>query len=178
MKITSGIAKGHQLSVPRVKELRPTKNMVRQAIFSILGDVGNTVVLDLFAGSGVLGIESLSRNANWIDFVDNNELACFAIQKNLKHARFKGKAKIHHETVETFLLACPPNQYHLVFADPPYEMKISHVLATIPQKLKKDGVVVYLHHRDVIPEIITGLDHKETRQYGLTGVSFLTKTRT
>lgn len=176
MRITSGIAKGHRLRVPVVPDLRPAKSMVRQAIFSVLRTINDTFVLDLFAGSGSLGLEALSRNARWTDFVDINDEACKAIQENLKHARFKGKAKIHHESAEVFLLSCPPHQYDLILADPPYELNIDHIWAKLPPILKNGGVVVYLHHKDTHPPSkIKGLEYKETRHYGETGVTFLTK---
>jgi len=150
--------------------------MVRQAIFSILGNIKGTRVLDIFAGSGSLGIEALSRGAIWADFVDINQEACTAIKQNVNYTRFRGKTEVHQISAEEYLTSCLPNQYNIVLADPPYEFNIDHILVKLLRVLKDDSVVVYLHHRDALPPSkISGLDYKETRKYGLTGVTFLTK---
>jgi len=178
VRITAGLAKGQQLHIPPVPDLRPTKGMVRQAIFSIINEaVKNARVLDLYAGSGSLGLEALSRGACWVDFVDISIEACRSIKQNAKYSTFLGKTKIHRMSADNFLLSCPPNQYHLIFADPPYELNITHTLAKMPEKLKLNGLVVYLHHKDTKVPPLIGLNLEETRNYGITGVSFLTKVK-
>lgn len=176
MQITSGKAKGYKIQVPRgIPELRPTKSIVRQAIFDILGDIRGIRVLDLYAGSGSLGLEALSRGARWADFVDKDKKACQAIKNNLKHGRFLGKADVFQKTAEDYVANQTPDQYDLILADPPYELDIGFTLNYAVPILKQNGVFIYLHHRGKPTPKTKGLTKKETRQYGLTGVTFLTK---
>lgn len=132
-------------------------------------------VLDLYAGTGSLGIEALSRGAVWTDFVDISGEACRAIQHNLKHSRLKGKAKIYCESADVFMISSPPRQYEVALADPPYELDIDHTLTALTHKLKDESVVVYLHPKDKQFVNIADLDTRETRIYGNSGVTFLTK---
>lgn len=178
MRITSGIARGHKLKVPKISDLRPSQNMVRLAIFSILGEkVKDSVVLDLFAGTGSLGIEALSRGAKYADFVDIAHRACEVIKDNLNHSRLLGKAKVTCRDSEQFVQSAPDRHYDLIFLDPPYAKAQTLNLNQLPRILKEDGFVVYLHAKETkLPGEILGLKHKETRNYGGTGVSFLEKT--
>jgi len=176
MRITAGKAKGHQLHIPTIPNLRPTKSMVRQAIFSILAPIlPQARVLDLFAGSGSLGIEALSRGAEKVDFVDINPRACEAIRLNLQHTRFLGRGRIFCQSAEDFLRSAPPAQYHLILADPPYDLAIEHLLIKAAPKLKTNGILVYLHARKKVFPPLAGLQWEETRHYGITGVSFFSR---
>ncbi|MBI1886431.1 MAG: 16S rRNA (guanine(966)-N(2))-methyltransferase RsmD [Chloroflexi bacterium] len=121
MRVIAGKAKGHRLKGPRARSVRPTSDLVRGAIFSALAarDVDLSRVLDLYAGSGALGIEALSRGACWCDFVEENPSACALIRDNLQATGFAGQAEVHCLPVERALdrLEGP---YTLVLADPPY----------------------------------------------------------
>ena len=90
MRITGGIAKGQQLKVPRKGPVRPTTDRVREAIFSMVPPLTDqwSRGLDLYAGTGALGIEALSRNAEWVDFVDNQPKCCAIIKQNLRRLDF------------------------------------------------------------------------------------------
>ena len=122
MRIIAGSAGGRPLKAPS-EGLRPTMDRVRAAIFSSLGDlVPNSSVLDLFAGSGAMGIEALSRGAAKAVFVDSNALCARCIRENLRMAGVEGSI----QTVDAYRfidLYAEPSTYDLVFADPPYSKK-------------------------------------------------------
>jgi 16S rRNA (guanine966-N2)-methyltransferase len=122
MRVIAGEAKGLRLKRLAVHHLRPTSDLVRGAIFDILVslEVDSTRVLDLYAGSGALGIEALSRGARWCDFVEQDRAACAIIRENLALAGFQERGRVYCLPVEKALdrLEGP---YDLVLMDPPYE---------------------------------------------------------
>ncbi len=121
MRIISGIAGGLALEVPKTVT-RPTQDRVRQAVFSMLGElVPGAHVLDLFAGTGAIGLECLSRGAASAMFVDENKGACDVIRKNIAKTRLTG-ATVRHSDVFSMLplLQRDGKQFDLIFADPPY----------------------------------------------------------
>jgi 16S rRNA (guanine966-N2)-methyltransferase len=122
MRVIAGKAKGLRLKRPAVRHLRPTSDLVRGAIFDILGSLGadSTRVLDLYAGSGALGIEALSRGARRCDFVEQDRAACTIIRENLALAGFRERGRVHCLPVEK-ALARLEGPYDLVLVDPPYE---------------------------------------------------------
>ena len=105
MRITGGIAKGQQLKLPVHVKLRPTTDRVREAIFSLLTsyDCDWEKVLDLYAGTGALGIEALSRGAGWADFVDREPRCCAIIKQNLEKVGFKQNAHVYCSQVSKAL---------------------------------------------------------------------------
>jgi 16S rRNA (guanine966-N2)-methyltransferase len=120
MRVIAGIYGGRELVAPRGRNTRPTSDRVREALFSILGDVGGERVLDLFAGSGALGIEALSRGASEATLVDSSRAAIEAIRSNL--ARLRVEAEVVAQPATRFLQQARGNGrlYDLVFIDPPY----------------------------------------------------------
>jgi 16S rRNA (guanine966-N2)-methyltransferase len=121
MRIIAGRAGGITLKVPPVVA-RPTADRVREALFSMLSDVlEDARVLDVFAGSGALGLESLSRGANMATFVEQNAGACAVIEENLKKSRLAGGKVLKGEALSTLKrLAQNGERFDIVFADPPY----------------------------------------------------------
>src|SRR4030042_4376564 len=97
MRITGGVARGQQLKVPKSDLVRPTTDRVREAIFSILASLTSNWSrgLDLFAGSGALGIEALSRNTEWVDFVDQSPKCCAIIKQNLQKIGFTQRTHVY-----------------------------------------------------------------------------------
>lgn len=177
MRITAGKAKGLNVHVPtNVKGLRPAQGIVRLAIFNILGDkVKNAISLDLFAGTGSLGIEALSRGAKSCDFVDISQASVKSIEQNLNHSSFLGRFRVFKGKVNQFLFNHPENKYDLVLLDPPYEITPFDILNNLDTSLKKDGVVIYLHGKGTIFTPFLGkLRVVEERKYGATVVSFIT----
>ena len=120
MRVIAGTAGGIRLTVPET-EVRPTMDRVKAAIFSSLGDrILNACVLDLFAGTGALGIEALSRGATSAMFVEENRAAVRAIEENFIRTKLHGH--VRPGEVFAFLESVQPNErYDIIFADPPYE---------------------------------------------------------
>ena len=121
MRVIAGSAKGHHIKVPRGTGTRPATDLVRGAIFSILEttDADWSRVLDLFSGSGALGIEALSRGAGWVDFVDQEPKCCRIIKENLEKTRFADRAHIYCRSVGKALRFLE-GEYSLILIDPPY----------------------------------------------------------
>ena len=120
MRVVAGAHRGRTLRAPPGRGTRPTSDRVREALFSILGDVSADDVLDLFAGSGALGIEALSRGAAHATFVESSRRAAHALRANLS-AVGDPPAEVHVEDVLDYLRRARGRAtYDLVFADPPY----------------------------------------------------------
>ena len=146
MRIIAGSAKGHPLKVPR-EVSRPTTDRVRESVFGILTAViPKARVLDLYAGSGALGIEALSRGGASCDFVEQNRGACRIIAENLEKTGCEGGRVIQRE-VGAFL-SSERTSYDLIFADPPYADGLSDPAGDLigiegwEQWLSKDGFLI------------------------------------
>lgn len=125
MRVIAGEAKGRRLTGLRSPGLRPTTDRVREALFSTLGrDVAGARVLDLFAGSGALGIEALSRGARSAVFVDHDKGALDAIRANLELTRMADRATVVPLAAERFVASVPAGSLDLVLMDPPYAMGV------------------------------------------------------
>ena len=118
MRVVAGEFKGRRLVAPRGTRTRPTADRVREAVFSMLGDVSGARVLDLYAGSGALGIEALSRGAESALFVERDQRAVAALGRNLEAVG--ADADVRRQDVLRFL-ARPEGTFDLVFCDPPYD---------------------------------------------------------
>lgn len=120
MRVISGTAGGLRLDCPQ-GIARPMMDRVRGAVFSSLGDaVPDARVMDLFAGSGAIGIEALSRGAASCLFIDSNRKAADAVRANLRHARLEGAVRL--QDVAAAVAGAPPASFDLVFADPPFAL--------------------------------------------------------
>ncbi|MFH1485401.1 MAG: 16S rRNA (guanine(966)-N(2))-methyltransferase RsmD [Chloroflexota bacterium] len=127
MRVIAGKAKGHRLKVPKDSRLRPTSDLIRGAIFSMLDSLSTDYsrVLDLYAGTGALGIEALSRGALSADFVERKPQNCTIIKQNLEHTGFGSQARVYCCNVQkalTFL----SSSYAVVLLDPPYATPFLH----------------------------------------------------
>lgn len=185
MRIIAGTARGTQLAVPS-SGTRPTQDRVREAIFSALQSRGATedaCVLDLFAGSGAYGFESLSRGALSLDLVDHAHSAAKTIRKNQAASPVFSAAKLYVQPALSFLssrlLGANPNpQWELVFIDPPYAMKNSEILQVLDQLhplCDPDAwIVVERSARDETPAWKTEQWEEESRKlYGESAVYLL-----
>ena len=142
MRIVAGEFKGRRLRMPRGAPTRPTADRVREALFSMLGDVTGARVLDLYAGSGALGIEALSRGAESAVFVERDARAAAAIQANLDAIGAEGE--VSRQDVLAFVRR-DGRSYDLVFCDPPYDSgpRIAGQLAErLPALLSTDARIV------------------------------------
>ena len=149
VRVITGKAKGHQLKVPKGAVVRPATDLVRGAIFSILESAASdwSVVLDLFSGSGALGIEALSRGAGWVDFVDREPRCCAIIKQNLEKTKLGAQAHVYHCSVSR-ALSFLDKEYSIILMDPPYSDssigKLVERLAT-SRLVGKDTVLVITH---------------------------------
>lgn len=148
MRIISGVSRGLKLKSLEGSDTRPTLDNVKEAIFSMLFDkTRNAYVLDLFAGSGALGIEALSRGAKEAVFVDANPKACSVVKANLESARFTDRASVIKSDAADYLATAGKNgkSFDLIFLDPPYAMGlVDEALSLIGEYgiLNKDGLIV------------------------------------
>ena len=128
---------------------RPTSELVRGAIFNVLGplDLNQVKVLDLYAGSGSLGIEALSRGANWADFVEQHPRQCAAIRENLETTGFTETSGVYQMDVDKALTVLE-GQYHLILMDPPYKLtSLGEVLDSVAgSKLLKNEATLVVGH--------------------------------
>jgi 16S rRNA (guanine966-N2)-methyltransferase len=123
VRVVAGELGGRRLHAPPSRGTRPTADRVREALFSILGDVSGARVLDLYAGSGALGIEALSRGAAEADFVDSGRRAIDAIMRNLGELGIEGR--VHRRDALSWLAQAGGGRaYDLVFCDPPYDSAV------------------------------------------------------
>lgn len=176
MRVTGGKAKGTQLKVPQGRFIRPTTNLTKQAIFSILENTATSWrrVLDLYAGSGALGIEALSRKAEWVDFVDQRRKCCDIIKYNLEKSRFLNKAHIYCCSISKALAFLSDN-YDIILMDPPYsDSSISNLLATLANSKLIGGnstIVVCHGNRFPLSSDYAGMHLVRQRHYGDTFIS-------
>ena len=120
MRVITGKARGVQLKTPDGMDTRPTADRVKEAMFSsIQFEISGAKVLDLFGGTGQLGIEALSRGASQAVFVDAGDAACRLIKENLKRTRFENQAKVVRSDYLEFLDRCK-DKFDIIFLDPPY----------------------------------------------------------
>ena len=148
MRVIAGEARGVPLAAPPARATRPTSDLVKGALFATLGDAGCTGrILDLFAGSGALGIEALSRGADFCDFVESAGAACRTITANLDKTRLADRGRVRQQSVEQFL-ASAREPYDLVLLDPPYALDgVDGVVAGIgASTLVHAGSTLVLEH--------------------------------
>ena len=176
MRITGGTSRGFNLRVPKITDIRPAQEMVRLAVFSILGEeIQGADVLDLYAGSGSFGLESLSRGAGHATFVDSNPLAIQAIEQNSKNAKFWGKTSVIKRDAIMYL-AESHTSFDIIFVCPPYSYGLpSALLFNMADNLKPNGVIVFDHAKTTIldKKNLEGLEIVDQRSYGASGVTFL-----
>ena len=178
LRVVGGSAKGHRLRGTLSSEARPTTERVRAAVFNVLSrdTYWGRRVLDLYAGSGSLGIEALSQGAAWADFVERISRQCEVIRANLEHTGFSQRSQVYcGEAGRT--LAKLPGPYSLVVLDPPYKMPnlalVLEKIALTGGLIEEDGVVVVGHSRHVdLPDIIGRLSLESLRRYGDNVVEF------
>ena len=177
MRLTGGLDRGRRLIAPRGGHTRPTAAKVREAIFNILGPPPDGSVLDLYAGSGALGIEALSRGARAAVFVEREHAALAALRRNLREMGLEERGTVVAADVCTALrrLSGRDERFCWVFLDPPYAKETEGVLAELSgtDLLTSCAVVVVEHDRRHRPPASAGsLFLTDRRQYGDTELSF------
>jgi len=149
MRIIAGKAKGHRLRVPKGTVTRPATDLVRGAIFSILETITDdwAQVLDLFSGSGALGIEALSRGAGWVDFVERESRCCDIIRQNLEKTKLAEQAHIYCCSAAK-ALSFLDKEYGIIIMDPPYSNSmIGNLIAELAtsKAVGTNSIVVVTH---------------------------------
>lgn len=143
MRVITGEARGRRLITLEGENVRPTTDKVKEGIFNIIQfDVPNANVLDLFAGSGQLGIEAISRGAKHCNFVDASKRSLDVVRENLKVCGFEKRASVFSGSAESFV-RLTHEIFDIVFLDPPYRKHlINEVLPFVAQKMSDGGVII------------------------------------
>ncbi|MDA8126101.1 MAG: 16S rRNA (guanine(966)-N(2))-methyltransferase RsmD [Deltaproteobacteria bacterium] len=182
MRIIGGEAGGRPLHLPKGCRIRPTSDRVKESLFAILRDVSGCRFLDLFAGSGNVGLEALSRGARDAVFVEKAPLLAAAIKDNLQRLGYQGRAEIIAADAVSGLrrLAKRGERFEILFADPPYEEGLLEELGAGLQEadlLAEEGLVVLQHsvHETWEPSQWPPLTLADQRRYGDTLLTFLEK---
>jgi 16S rRNA (guanine966-N2)-methyltransferase len=175
MRIIAGKFKGRKLEVPKT-DLRPTLDRTKETLFNILQfDIQDKNVLDLFAGSGCLGLEALSRGAKKAVFVDSDREAARVIKLNCEKCRCGDEAAVINMPFETALNSIK-EKFHIVFVDPPYKDDVYFsVLKKLnnSQLLAQDAIVVCEHSRDdTLPNNVNSLSKYRVKEMGKCAFSF------
>jgi 16S rRNA (guanine966-N2)-methyltransferase len=168
LRIIAGEFKGRRLKAPAGRVVRPTADRVKEAWFSILQQsIPDARVLDLFAGSGALGFEALSRGAVAVDFVEKHRASLAALKANAEVLKVEDRVTIHRMDAMRFAERLQPAQYDVAFADPPYATEDAAALARIFRASAFARVFCIEHDA---ARVIEGDD---TRRYGDTAITFL-----
>ncbi len=198
MRIIAGKLKGRLLRIPKGLQVRPTKDVVKEALFNVLGQrIRGACFLELFAGSGSVGIEALSREAGSVIFVENNRLCVRSIEDNLRRLGISYasglKSRDAQAGVQVGLLSIDAQQaikilwqngkkFDLIFLDPPYHRdELKNCLIKLYQYdiLKPRSLVIAEHNQSQgLPEALGGLRRVLSKRYGKTLLSFYQKGRT
>ncbi|HMM21405.1 MAG TPA: 16S rRNA (guanine(966)-N(2))-methyltransferase RsmD [Selenomonadales bacterium] len=180
MRIITGSAKGFKLKAPKGLDVRPTSDRVKESIFSILADrVGDAAVADLFAGTGNLGLEALSRGAEQVVFVDNSHTSMSFIKENAARTKLFESAQFMKSDVLAAIekLAAGGRVFDIIFCDPPYNRGfVEKALRSIDRfrLLAPGGMIVVEHSKhEPVPADLSHLAASRTERYGETLVSFV-----
>lgn len=184
MRIIAGLAKGR--NIPAVAEsTRPTSDRAREALFSSLasefGEFVGLNILDLYAGTGAIGLEALSRGSSTVHCVESNEQAAQAVLSNyegIKSSQFPGSFHLYSMSVDRFLAGPAPMQYHFIYIDPPYDFSdieiIENLIAIVDGKfLHPDGLIA-VERNSRVKELSWpyGLEQLRDRNYGQAMIFF------
>ncbi|MBN2100345.1 16S rRNA (guanine(966)-N(2))-methyltransferase RsmD [Candidatus Dojkabacteria bacterium] len=179
VQVIAGSAKGRKLKVPH--KSRPITNRAKASLFSILGsDIKNKRILDLFAGSGALGIEALSRGAKSCTFVDKNKFTISDIKANLEKTGFADISVTIRQGIFYFLDETPYESYDIIFVDPPFGFfdspsKVKRIMTITSQILTEKGGLIFKHPKSFsFPEIKT-LIEADSRNFGASTVTIWVK---
>lgn len=176
MRIIAGSARSRVIEAPKGRDTRPTLDRVRENLFNILqGRVMDARVLDLFAGSGALSLEAVSRGAALAVMADRDQAAIAAEKQNVRALGFEAHTRVIHapwqQTVH--LLIQEGASFDLVFLDPPYAMEgLAQVMESLVPLLTEDALVVVEHEARTAPAACDAYEKTDERKWGYVGVSF------
>lgn len=172
LEIGGGTLKGKKIQVP--SGTRPTQGLVRRSLFDRLGgSIRGMVVLDLFAGSGAIGIEALSRGATEVWFVEKSHRAIKTLKRNLVNLQLLDKSKVIRGDALKIIknLSSQGIKFDLVFADPPYNFNRYETLLELAKDLINDGLIIVESRKDVIINQLEGLHLQKEVSLGETKIS-------
>lgn len=180
MRVITGIAKGHKLKAPKGMNTRPTTDRVKETIFNIINVYPDDIILDLFSGSGSLGIEFLSRGAKKCFFIDNENSSYKTILENIEKTKLNDRSEIYKMDYKNALsiLKNKNIKFHYIFLDPPYGKNLineSIILINKYNLLAEDGIIIAEHEKKLKLNNYKNKYIINTRNYGDTSVSFLKK---
>lgn len=143
MRVITGCARGRRLETLEGEDVRPTTDRIKEAIFSIIQfETEGRAFLDLFAGSGQMGIEALSRGAKTACFVDNSKKSLDTVKRNLKATKLEQNAKTFAMDYQSFLAMCS-ERFDIAFLDPPYKTgMLQNALGLVPEIMNETGVII------------------------------------
>lgn len=145
MRVITGAWKGRSLQAPAGRSFRPTMDLVKQAMFSVLEDVSDLTVLDLFCGSGALGLEALSRGAAYTDFVDDGAAAWKAVGANIEMLGCGDRCRVWRRKAAKYLQDCE-KKFNLILIDPPYQQNLlAPVVELLPTVCNRLALVMLEH---------------------------------
>lgn len=178
MRVIAGTAGGLSLVAPRGGDTRPITDRVKETLFAILGArVPGARVLDLYAGSGAIGIEALSRGAAHATFVERGRDAVAALRTNLERTGLAGAATVVAGDVERFLASHDGDAWDLAILDPPYTARaMVPALLTLRSRVADGALVVLKHHWRSETPVVEGLTVARQRRFGETMLTFLEAT--
>jgi 16S rRNA (guanine(966)-N(2))-methyltransferase RsmD len=170
IRITTGIAKNKKLKIPEIEDFRAVQEIAKSSVFSIIGEkVVNSTCLDLFAGSGNMGLEALSRGAKWCDFVDENPISVKTIKENIINCGFLEKSEVFRKKATKYITKTD-KKYDLIFIDPFYkDISQKYLVSNLKNILNKDGIIVFFHGENLnIKDLVQGTNLKilEERSFG------------
>lgn len=178
MRVITGTARGRKLKTLEGLDTRPTTDMVKESVFNIIQfDVEGRRFLDLFAGTGQMGIEALSRGAKYATFVDQGKAAVTCIRENVKLTGFADSCEIMQTDAMAFITRC--GKYDVVFLDPPYKSNLlDKVLARIAEfDILTDGGIIVCESpvEKELPELPVPYKLKKNYRYGKIKISVFTR---
>ena len=182
MRITGGNKKGMQLKTPKGKEIRPTSSLIREAVFNIIGgDIKGVDFFDLCCGTGMVGIEAMSRGAKRAVFVDNARESIEIVKQNLKKTGFDIKSSVFEENILIFLKNIRKHlentERAIIYIDPPYknEKLYAAIIKYLNKYLPEKDLLVIVEHRINIDVDLKNCEVWKVKKYGNKRVSMFTK---
>ncbi len=177
MRVITGLAKGRKLAAPEGLDVRPTKDSVKEAIFSAIQfEIEDSVVLDLFAGSGQLGIEAVSRGAKKAVFVDSSSTSIKFVRENVAHVKLEDKCEIRNMPNASYLRSSR-EKFDIALLDPPYDRNlIQKSLPLLTPLMNDTGVIICEHEPKCrLPQEVDGFKITKTGNYGKSSLTFYRK---
>lgn len=175
MRVIAGELKGRRLATPKGKDIRPTPEKVKEALFSMLMDrIEGSVVCDLFAGTGALGLEAISRGASYCYFGDRSPESIAMVKENVAHCQVGERCRIILGTYQKTLRSLD-GPVDIFFLDPPYGADLlTETITAIAEggHLSEDGIIVAEHAKDqAMPDTLAGLSKVREKRYGIVVIS-------